>query len=198
MINFRTINFALIFGLSTSVMSPVYAKDPSYNYIEGGITQLEHDVVEGDFSGFEISASHQLPDNFYVAAKVIQTDDLGIDLNSNFVGIGYIKPLFGNTQLTIQLDAADITFGQQNAGEFNEKGFQWSVGFKSQINDAFEVELVARALDADQVDDEFGYYRPSFLVLGAHYKIVNNFSIYADLEAGSDSDRASFGVRYDY
>jgi len=187
---------AALIGLAFS--QSVMAERPSFNYLEGGPTSMEHDTVEGDFGGFEIIGSYELPDNFFVAARYMQTDDLGIDMINKFVGIGYHYKLYTDTVLTIQLDAAEVTFGQQNAGEFVEKGFQWSVGVKSQITDALEVELVGRVLDADQVDDEFGYYRPNFLVLGAHYKVVDDFSIYFDIEAGSDSERTVFGIRYDY
>lgn len=178
------------------------AERPSFNYLEGGPTSIEHDTVSGDFKGFEISGSHELPDNFYVTARYLQTDaevqDQTIDMINKFVGIGYHYNIYTDTVLTIQLDAAEVTFGQPNAGEFVEKGFQWSVGVKSQITEAFEVELVGRVLDADQVDEQFGYYRPNYLVLGAHYKVYEDFSVYFDIEAGSDSDRSVFGVRWDY
>lgn len=194
--NVKMLSAGLLVGIFLSPLA--IAERPSFNYIEGGKTDMEHDVVEGDFTGFELTGSHELPDNFYVTAKYVKTDDLDIDMINMFVGIGYHYHLFDDTLLTIQLDAAEITFGQQNAGEFEEKGFQWSVGIKSQITDSLEAEIVGRVLDADQVDDEFGYYRPNYLVLGLHYKVFDDFSIYLDYESGSDSDRSVFGVRYDY
>lgn len=178
--------------------SPAWAERPSFNYVEGGATSMEHDTVEGDFKGFEIVGSHELPDNFYVTARYLQTDDMEIDMINKFVGIGYHQEIYTDTVFTLQLDAAEITFGQQNSGEFVEKGFQWSVGVKSQLTENLEVELVGRVLDADQVDESFGYYRPNYLVLGAHYQLFNQFSLYFDIEAGSDSERTVFGIRYDY
>ncbi len=190
-------------ALGLALSPAVYAERPSFNYIEGGPTSMEHDTVDGDFKGFELTGSYELPDNFYIVARYLQTDDevtdeQEVEISNKIIGIGYHQEIYTDTVFTLQLDAAEVTFGQPNAGEFVEKGFQWSVGVKSQITDSLEVELVGRVLDADQVDDEFGYYRPSFWVLGAHYKIVDDFSIYVDLESGSDSDRTVFGIRYDY
>ncbi len=77
-------------------------------------------------------------------------------------------------------------------------GCIWSVGIKSQLTDSLEVELVGRYLDARLVDEEYGYYRPSNLVLGLHHKIIDEVSLYLDLEKGSESERSTFGIRYDF
>ncbi|WP_196139963.1 hypothetical protein [Aliikangiella sp. G2MR2-5] len=194
----KTVFRQWIFWVLTGISLPALAERPSFNYLELGPTSMEHETVEGDFKGFEFTGSYELPDNFYLFTKYVRTDDQDIDMINKYLGIGYHYHLFADTRLILQLDAAEITFGRQEAGEFVEKGFQWSVGIKSQLTESLEVEFVARALDANQVDSEFGYYRPSFMVLGFHHKIFDDFSIFADFEKGSESDRQVVGIRWDY
>ncbi|MCW8879993.1 MAG: hypothetical protein OQK51_23265 [Kangiellaceae bacterium] len=188
-----------ILGICGLLAFNVQAERPSFNFVEAGATDLDHETVEGDFTGFEISGSYELPDDFYIIGKYVTTEDEGIEMSNKLVGIGYHYHLFKNTVLVLQLDAVEVVFGRRDAGEFEEKGFQWNLGIRSQITDALEAGLTAKYLDAYEVDPEFGNYRPSYLTLDLSYKVYDEVAFYLEYEKEKEgSTRSVLGFKYYY
>lgn len=176
------------------------AEVPSFSFVEVGSTELESDIVAGDFSGFEIAASYELKDNFFLTGKHITTKDdaTDLELETTTLGLGYQYFLGDSTTLFMHLDFAGVVFDRENAGRFDEQGHQFGIGVKSQLTDRFEVEASLRYLDAGEVDATFGLYNKSYALVGVNFMVVDNFSVYADYEAEEDGNRAAFGFRYDY
>ncbi|MET1254864.1 hypothetical protein [Aliikangiella maris] len=176
------------------------AERPSFSYFEAGATELEHDLVVGDFTGFELTGSYELPDNFYIVGKAVITSDkdLDLDMETKTIGIGYHEKIFSNTVLFAQADAVAVVFSRPESGQFDEQGYQFSVGIKSQIIDNLEVELTYKRLSTGEVDEDFGDYRVDYALLGLHYIVASGVGIYADYEKEDDSERTVVGIRYEF
>ncbi|WP_444996020.1 hypothetical protein [Aliikangiella sp. IMCC44359] len=174
------------------------AELPSFSYVEAGKTDMEHEQVAGDFTGFEATASYQLEDSFYIAGKYVSTNDLDLDMETKTIGIGYYEEIFNNSVVFVQLDAVGVIFSRPNTGVFDEQGYQFSLGFKSNITDSLEVELTLKRLNTGEVDVDYGDYRIDYAVLGLHYMFTDNIGLYADFEKEDNSERTSFGVRYEF
>ncbi|MGX5175418.1 hypothetical protein ACUR5C_15465 [Aliikangiella sp. IMCC44653] len=174
------------------------AAEPNFSYVEIGSTEQEYDTLAGKFSGYEIAASYQLEDDFFIVGKAIATEANGLDMQTKTIGIGYHYPLLNNTKLILQLDAVGVVFNRPGAGEFDEQGKQFSIGIKSQLTQWLELEVSARRIDAGQVDAAYGDYEIDYTLVGLNFSVTKNFGIYADFETEDDSERVSFGLRYDY
>lgn len=192
---------SLLMVLAFSSLSfTTQAEVPSFNFFEVGATEQESDIVDGDFSGFEVAASYELKDNFFLSGKHITTKDdaTDLELTTTTVGLGYRYGLGDSTILFMHLDFAGVVFERENSGSFDEQGHQFGIGVKSQITDAFEVEASLRYVDAGEVDETFGLYNKTYALIGVNFMVANSVSLYADYEAEEEGNRAAFGVRYDY
>jgi predicted porin len=174
------------------------AAEPNFSYLQIGSTEQEYDTINGDFSGYEIAASYQLEDDFFIVGKAVATKANGLDMQTKTIGIGYHYPLLSNTKLILQLDAVGVVFNRPNAGEFDEQGKQFSIGIKSQLTQWLELEVSARRIDAGQVDVVYGDYEIDYTLVGLNFSVSKNFALYVDFETEDNSERMSFGLRYDY
>ncbi|TQV89264.1 hypothetical protein [Aliikangiella coralliicola] len=174
------------------------AERPSFTFVEVGQTELEHEVVDGDFTGYDFEISYELKDFFYLSGKVISTSDGDLKNETKSIGIGYQELIFTDTVMYIQADAVGVVFTRPNAGEFDEQGNQFTIGLKSNVTDWFEVDVAVKRLDAGEVDATFGDYRIDYGFVGLNFKVFDEFSIYANYQEESDSKRQSVGFRYDF
>ncbi|TQV89266.1 outer membrane beta-barrel protein [Aliikangiella coralliicola] len=174
------------------------AELPSFNFVEVGTTTQEHDAVGGDLGGFELAGCYEFDQSLYLAGSHVLTSDRGLDLSTSSLGIGYQYGIADSTLLYTQLDWARVVMERDNAGKFDEPGYQLSVGVRSQVADSVELQAAIKHLDAGEVDPTFGDYNPTFVVLGANYQFDNDMAVYAGYENESDSDRYSIGFRYEF
>jgi len=113
-------------------------------------------------------------------------------------GGGYQFGLTDSTVMYAQLDYARVIFDRPNAGEFDSNGYQISVGVRSNVTEAIELKGAVKFLNAGNVDSTYGDFNPTYIELGASYLFTDELSVYADYENESDSDRYSFGLRYNF
>jgi len=184
--------------LSALSLGAIAEEMPSFNFAEVGYTTQEHDAVGGDASGFELAGSYDLEGDFYLAGSYLSTSDRGLDLGLTTFGGGYQFGLTDSTVMYAQLDYARVIFDRPNAGEFDSNGYQISVGVRSNVTEAIELKGAVKFLNAGNVDSTYGDFNPTYIELGASYLFTDELSVYADYENESDSDRYSFGLRYNF
>jgi hypothetical protein len=192
-------NKKLLVASMLSVMSlGASAETPSFSSIEVGYTTQENDFVDGDYTGYEAAASYQVSDNFYLAAKQINTSEDSFEISTSTFGVGYLHSIGESSAMYAQVDYAAVFLERASSGDFDEQGVQLAVGVKSKVLDSFELDVSLRMLDAGEVDPSFGDYQKHFILIGLDYHLSNDFSIYTDYENEKDSERYSFGVKYNF
>ena len=186
----------LIAGLLSVVSLGASAESPSFSFVEAGYTAQDNDLIDGDYTGYELEGSYQLSNNFYLAAKHVITTEDSLDLSTTTFGVGYHYFLTKSTAMYVQADYAAVILERANSGKFDEQGTQLGLGIKSMITDAIEIDVALKYLDAGEVDTTFGEYDKTYGLIGANYLLSDSVSIYADYEIEEDSNRYSMGFRY--
>jgi|GEM_PF-3054081 len=192
--NKKILTAALLSALSFNASAQL----PTFDFVEVGSTIQDHDATGEDFGGFELEGSFQFNDDFFVAGKHVATEESDLELATSTFGVGYQMGVTEHSVFYTQLDFANVILERPAAGKFEEQGYQFGVGYRHRIGDDFQLEAAVKYLDAGKVDDTYGYYQPTFVTLGANYAITEEFAIYADFETEEDSDRYSFGLKYDF
>jgi predicted porin len=174
------------------------AESPSFSFVEAGYTAQDNDLIDGDYTGYEVEANCQLSNNFYLAAKHVTTTESNLDLSTTTFGVGYHYLVTKSTALYAEIDYAAVLLERTNSGKFEENGSQLTLGVKSMLLDSLELEVALKYLDAGEVDSTFGDYEKTYGLIGANYRISDEFSVYADYETEEDSNRYSVGLRYNF
>jgi predicted porin len=174
------------------------AESPSLNFVEVGYTTQDNGLIDGDYTGYEVEANYQLANNFYLAAKHVTATEDDLDLSTTTFGVGYHYIVTKSTVLYAEAGYAAVVFERSNSGKFDESGTQLVIGVKTMLTESLELDVALKYLDAGDVDQTFGEYDKTYGLVGANYYLSNEFSVYADYETEEDSDRYSFGVRYNF
>lgn len=108
--------------LTALVLSPLSLAEPlplSYDYIQGGATQIEFaDIPQFTAQGFEAIASKRFWDNFFVEGTYFDTKDnkFGEEFTADKweVSIGYIQSFSSTTHIDYLLGYGEIDLGLSN------------------------------------------------------------------------------------
>jgi len=174
------------------------AETPSFNFVKGGYTEQSSDDFDIDTDGFELGGSYEITESFYLSGKHTTTSDDLLELAITTLGVGYQHELTETTLFYAQIDWAKVVFDRPNSGEFDDQGYQLSVGVRSFVTDELELEVAVKFLDAGNVDATYGDFNPTYIEVGASYFFTDELAAYASYESESDGDRYSAGLRYDF
>ena len=188
----------LIASLLSTFSLGASAQLPTFDFVEVGSSVHDHDFSGEDFGGYELEGSYQFIDDFYVAGKHVSATESDLEIATTTVGVGYQMGVTEHSIFYTQFDIANVLFERDAAGKFEETGFQLGVGYRHMVTDSIQLQAGLKYLDAGEVDATFGDYNPTYVTLGANYSFDEDFAIYADFETESDSDRYSFGLKYDF
>ena len=176
------------------------AELPTFNFVKVGYSELEFDLFEGDYVGYEAEASLELEDNFYMVGKYIvnSDDELDLDQLRGAVGFGYIQEITDHSALYIQIEYTAVRFERENSGQFEEKGAQYGIGYRGRPFDNFEYDVAVKQLNLGEVDPTFGDFNKTYISLGADYNVFESFALYVDYEVESDDTRYAAGLKYEF
>jgi len=180
-------NKKIFAGAILSVLSfGAMADTPSFNYVEIGYANTDFDGLP-DFSGFEIKASKELSDNWYVAGDYSDVSENGFSLQLTTLGFGYKNDFSASSSYFAELDYARLDAD----GGVDESGYEMTFGVRSMLNSEIELKAAIEYLDIDNDDT-------TSLVLGGAYNFTDNMAFYADYKYDSDVSRYGVGVRFSF
>jgi len=182
----------LLLGIAlTYFLSPAFASDLSYNFVEIGYVDAElDDGVPGfsfDGDGFGIGGSFEVGENWFVAANYSTLGfDFGIDLDQFSVGGGYYFGMSERTDLVATLSYLSAEISASGFGSDNADGYGVSIGVRSMLTD--NVELNGSIGYSDLGDGADG----TAFSAGALYSFTDNFALGFDI--GIDEDVTLYGL----
>jgi len=176
----------------------VVAETPSFNFVKGGYTEQGSDDFDIDTDGFELAGSFEVNDLFYLSGKHTDASEDFLELAVTTFGVGYQHEIAESTLIYAQVDWAKVVFDRPNSGEFDDQGYQVSIGIRSFVTDSLELDAAVRFLDAGTVDATYGDFNPTYIEVGASYFFTEELAAYASYENESEGNRYSIGLRYDF
>lgn len=182
----KLLGVALIFS-----MSPAFAGDMNYNYIELGYQSAALDDglsgfdIDGD--GFGIRGAFEVSENWFVPVSYGNLDfDFGVDLDQLSAGIGYHNELSNETDFFATLSYLRAEVSASGFGSVEEDGYGVSVGVRGMLVD--NVELTGNVSYSDLGDGADG----TAFGVGALYSFSDSFAV--GLEIDFDEDVTIYGV----
>lgn len=169
------------------------AEGLSYNYVEGGYVNTQRDnSLQSD--GWNLNGSAAISDNFHVFGGYTseEDDDFGIDFEHWRAGLGYNRPVAGNTDLLARVayenNKVDVgTFDGQRVD-----GYSAEVGVRSALTPNFEGYALAGYEDAEHFDGDF-YGR-----VGAQVKFNQSWGITGDVKFADGDTQYFIGPRLSF
>ena len=177
---------ALVFALS-----PAFAGDLSYNFIEIGYQKADLDddlagfSIDGD--GYGIAGAFEVGENWFIAVGYSALDfDFGVDLDQLSVGGGYHFGMSESTDFFATLSYLTAEISASGFGSLDEDGYGVAIGVRSLLTD--KVELSGSIGYSDLGDGADG----TAFNAGALYSFTENFAVGFDI--GIDEDVTLYGI----
>jgi len=177
---------ALVFA-----MSPAFAGDLSYNFIELGYQKADLDddlagfSVDGD--GFGIGGSFEVGESWFIGVGYSTIGfDFGIDLDQISVGGGYHAGLSDRTDFFATLSYLSVEVSASGFGSIDEDGYGVAIGVRSMLTD--NVELNGSIGYSDLGDGADG----TAFNVGALYSFTESFAVGFDI--GIEEDFTLYGI----
>ena len=188
MINYSRIlaaGFATL--LAAVALSPVYASDVEYSYVEGRfLIDAEIENVDGD--GFHVGGSYLVRNDIYLLGSFETVDfDNNVDADIIELGAGYIYPLNTQWDSNYELSYVDTDLSGPG-GSRDDTGFSLSAGVRGMVTPEFEARAKLVYIDVDDSD--------TFITLAGDYFIKPNLSAGVEVDLAGDYETLSLGVRY--
>lgn len=186
------IALALLAGLPFAAS----ASDLSYNYIEGGYTQINDSFEDGD--GLAVSGSVALGTRFHFFAgyEALETDTLDVDVDTLNFGFGYNHSLSQSTDLVARLGYINREADFRGSGfalRSDAESYFTEVGVRSQLAPNFEGYLYA-GYEHLKVASDGDYYGR----LGGQYNFNRNWGLVADVRFGQGTEQYFVGPRFTF
>ena len=128
--------FLVVFSAS------VGAQALSYDYVQGsyGSIDLDDSVFDVDGTGFGISGSIRINENFHVTGEYQTADmDFGVDLNILEVSVGYHTALSDKLDLTAKFGYLNAEIEAAGFGSSDDDGFLIGGGVRGALSDTVEL-----------------------------------------------------------
>lgn len=177
---------ALVFALS-----PAFAGDLSYNFIEIGYQKADLDddlagfSIDGD--GYGIAGAFEVGENWFIAVGYSALDfDFGVDLDQLSVGGGYHFDMSESTDFFATLSYLTAEISASGFGSLDEDGYGIAIGVRSMLTD--KVELNGSIGYSDLGDGADG----TAFNAGALYSFTPTFAI--EFGIGIDEDVTLYGL----
>lgn len=181
---------ALVFA-----MSPAFAGDLSYNFIEIGYQEAELDDDLAGFSfdgdGFGVGGSFEVGESWFVGVSYSTIGfDFGIDLDQISVGGGYHAGLSDRTDFFATLSYLSVEVSASGLGSVDEDGYGVAIGVRSMLTD--NVELNGSLGYSDLGDGADG----TAFNVGALYSFTESFAVGFDIGIEEDVTLYGLGGRF--
>ena len=155
----KRLYLALIVAL---MISPAFAGDLNYNYIQGGFQTLDLDddsgLVDDDGSGFAIRGSVEIAPSWYLFGSYGSADlDSAflddIDFDELTIGGGYYASLSQRADVFAELAYVSVEVDAAGLGSEDDNGFGARVGVRGMVSDRVELLGAVRHVDLDAAGD---------------------------------------------
>jgi len=190
MFNKPLLGIALVFSLS-----PAFAGDLSYNFIEIGYLEAELDddlagfSVDGD--GYGIGGSFEVGENWFVGVSYSTIGfDFGVDLDQISVGGGYHFGMSDRTDFFATLSYLTAEVSASGFGSVDEDGYGVTIGIRSMLSDNFELNGGIGYSDLGDGADGTAFNA------GALYSFTPTFAIGLDIGVDEDVTLYGLGARF--
>lgn len=171
----------------------VMAKEPSFNFVEGGYFNGEAD------SGLLLRGNAELGNNLFLnlGSEWYEDENDTADFNFSYLGLGYKHQLDSNTSLyglfnivefSVEAESGPITISGSNTG------YEYGLGVRSQLTDMTQVYGQISHIDFGEGEDG------NVLNAGVRQAILPNLAAYAEVKRSLDSedDSNEFGIGLTY
>lgn len=188
--------FRKILGVTLALaMSPAFAGDLSYNYVQLGYQKAELDGgfggIDVDGDGFGVGGAFEIGENWFVPVSYGTLDfDFGVQLDQLAVGLGYHAPLSNGTDFFATLSYLSAEISASGFGSLDEDGYGATVGVRGMLTDS--VELHGSIGYSDLGDGADG----TAFGAGALYSFSENFALGFDLAFEEDVTMYGIGARF--
>ena len=181
---------ALVFA-----MSPAFAGDLSYNFIELGYQKAELDDdlagISFDGDGFGIGGSFEVGESWFVGVGYSTIGfDFGIDLDQISVGGGYHAGLSDRTDFFAALSYLSVEVSASGLGSVDEDGYGVAIGVRSMLTDNVELNGSLGYSDLGNGADGTAFNA------GALYSFTESFAVGFDIGIEEDVTLYSVGGRF--
>ncbi|GAB3344784.1 outer membrane beta-barrel protein [Lysobacter tyrosinilyticus] len=185
--------FLLALSLAAALPFTASAADGlSYNYVEGGYSNTHRDRSV-DTDGWNLNGSAAISDNFHVFGGYTseEYDGLPIEMDHWRAGLGYNRPIAGNTDLLARVAYEN---DKVEAGSFTDRrdGYSTEVGVRSALAPHFEGYALAGYEDGEHADGDF-YGR-----VGAQVKFNQNWGLTGDVKVSDHDTQYFIGPRLSF
>lgn len=172
-------------------VSPAFAGDLSYNFVEIGYQKAEFDddfgggSVDGD--GYGISGSFEVGDSWFITASYGTLDfDFGVDLDQLSVGGGFYMNLSERVDFFAVVSYIRAEVSASGFGSADEDGYGVAVGMRGLVTDKVEVSGSISYADLGSGADG------TAIGVEGLYSFTDNFALGLGIQ--TDDDITMYGV----
>ena len=172
-------------------VSPAFAGDLSYNFVEIGYQKAEFDYdfggssVDGD--GYGISGSFEVGDSWFITASYGTLDfDFGVDLDQLSVGGGFYMNLSERVDFFAVVSYIRAEVSASGFGSADEDGYGVAVGMRGLVTDKVEVSGSISYADLGSGADG------TAIGVEGLYSFTDNFALGLGIQ--TDDDITMYGV----
>jgi hypothetical protein len=154
-----------------------------YNEIGAGYTSMELD--SGTFTGYGISATYLLTENFFVVGSYGSFEKSSDTIASTTGSIGYRMPIAANTDAV-----ATIGYGYTTISGGHIDSYPMSLGVRSAVTPAIDLGADLIYVEKDSAESGFG--------ASIKYKISSNLFVSGIYKSLTDSSQYTIGIGYKF
>lgn len=184
---FNTLPLAILAATAFNATTAI-AQSPDWNWVEAGYSSVDIDgLEETDLSGYSLTGSRLLGENFFVVGSYSTVGDdfagASVDLNELSLGVGYRMVMTDTTDFygTISYENIELETKSYDASEsIDENGYKIAIGIRSRVTADIELDGSIGYLDInDESEMTLGlaayYYFNETFALGANYSKIDEF-----------------------
>ncbi len=183
--------------IATSVLAALtslsaVADQPSFNFVEGGYSDFESDIVDAD--GLAIRGNAELTDNIFILAgyETLSADGYDLDANQISLGMGYKFALNDNTALYTQLSYSNYSYDSNVLDVDDDDGYEIGIGARSQISNQTQLYGELTHIDIDS-------FVTTELTLGLRQNFTKQFGAYVEARVDdAETDGVGIGLSYNF
>ncbi len=159
----------------------------SFDYVDMGYNNTDFAFSTVD-NGYEFKFSKTVSENIYVSGDIVSVLGRNARLSVTTIGVGYKFDFSSSSAFFVEADHAKVDEDDGDGG-YIQDGYEVTTGVRSRLSENLDTVIGFERLD-------LGYYTHDSILLGASYRVLGNFSLYAEVKNGSDASRYGLGFRY--
>lgn len=179
----------LVLTLCLASVTPAFAKDISFTYLDATAQHTEPDVGDGN-TGYRVEGSLGLLLGFYAFGRYESADIDGIDagdFEATDLGLGWHIGLGDTIQ-----GLAELSYSDREVGPFDADGYTAAVGVRFAPVERWEFGVKAGYRDLDRALD--GGYGEGYVL----WKVWGPLGVTARAELAEEANRFGLGARFSF